>query len=184
MTIAGLKLIVPTSVAATGAGSSATVSATGKVTFTSAATISVNGCFTSSYDNYLAVCRATLASGSSVLQAVRLRASGTDDTGNNITRQYLAAFSTSVTGARNTSTNAGLIGNKNSGTMSGDHIYFYGPYLTQPTAIRNVNAGNVDSASILDCAFTHSLSSAYDGFTIFPVTSSITGTLTVYGLAE
>ncbi len=109
--IAGLKLIVPTSVAATGAGSSASVSATGKVTFTSAATISVNGVFSATYDNYLAVCRATLTTGTSVLQAVRLRASGTDDTGNNITRQYLAAFSTSVTGARDTSTSAGLLGN-------------------------------------------------------------------------
>jgi len=173
------ELITPSSVAGSGVSLSGA-----KVVFTAATSVSVNGVFDGTHDNYLAVCRATLASGSSVLQAVRLRASGVDDTANNIARQYLAAFSTSVSGARDAVTSAGLIGNKSSGTMSGDHIYFYGPYLTQPTAVRNVNAGNVDSASILDCAFTHSLSTAYDGFTIFPVTSSITGTMTIYGLSQ
>ena len=46
----GMKMVVPTSVAV-GSGSGS-VDAIGNVTFSSASSISVNNCFTSTYDNY------------------------------------------------------------------------------------------------------------------------------------
>ena len=131
--IAGLKLIVPTSVA----GSGVSVSATGKVTFTAATTVSVNGCFTSSYDNYLIVMRMKASSGNPNIQ-VRMRASGSDATGSNYTRQYLTADSTTVAGGRDTSQTYATNGFTSTGE-SGVHIYVYGSYLAQPTALRSVN---------------------------------------------
>jgi hypothetical protein len=175
--IAGLKLIVPSSVA----GSGVSVSASGKVTFTAASTININGCFTSSYDNYLIVIRFKATASAPNLQC-RLRASGTDATATNYTRQYLDALSTSVAGARSTDSafTFGFTGT----SESGSHIYLYGPALAQPTAARGVNVSSYDGASISDNANTHSLSTAYDGCTFLSSTSDFTGALCVYGLAQ
>jgi hypothetical protein len=46
----GLSLITPTSFTVT--GGSGTISSTGKISLTSATAVKVNGCFSSSYDNY------------------------------------------------------------------------------------------------------------------------------------
>jgi hypothetical protein len=178
--IAGLKLIVPSSVA----GSGVSVSASGKVTFTAATTISVNGVFSSTYDNYLIVIRHS-SSGNPGID-MRLRLSGTDASGSNYAWQRLTAENTTVAGARSTSQTQVKVGYSSSTARSGDHIYVYGPALAQPTATRNVNVRGLNSASIADIAGTHSLSTAYDGFTLLgdAGTVDITGALTVYGLAQ
>ena len=178
--IAGLKLIVPTSVA----GSGVSVSATGKVTFTSSTTINVNGCFTSSYDNYLVVCRFVSATSSSDL-LFRMRASGSDNSSaNSYTRQLLNADGSSVTGAR-ASADSGRLSETSSTARSGFHTYFYGPNLAQPTAARSVTVSGRSSAWISDYAITHNQSTAYDGFSLFENASgALTGILTVYGLSQ
>lgn len=177
--IAGLKLIVPTSVA----GSGVSVSASGKVTFTAATTINVNGCFTATYDNYLVVTR-HVNSADNWNISVRLRASGTDASGSNYTWQILEASSTSVSGFRQTSATSARFGYSSISQRSGDHTYIYGPNLAQPTAFRNVNVSGANDARIFDHASTHSLSTAYDGFTLIPGGGNMTGALTIYGLAN
>lgn len=181
----GLTLIVPTSVAATGSGSSATVSATGKVTFSTAETVSVNWCFTSTYDNYLLVLRYTLSvTGNDTL--IRVRASGTDASGTNYTSQDILANNTSVTGSRRTSATSYFIGGGSQTRHTGSHIYFYGPNLEQPTAFRlvTVNPQGGDLPCIYDTAGTHSLSTAYDGFTLTRSSGTLAGTMCVYGLSQ
>lgn len=177
--IAGLKLIVPTSVA----GSGVSVSASGKVTFTAATTININGCFSATYDNYLIVVRHKMAASPADGLNYRLRAAGTDATGANYTAQRLLAASTTVAGARFSSSTSGAVGFSTS-YENGDHLYLYGPFLAQPTASRNVSASGTDNASIYDYAGTHSLSTSYDGITIFPLASTVTGALTIYGLSQ
>lgn len=177
--IAGLKLIVPSSVA----GSGVSVLASGKVTFTAATSVSVNGCFTSSYDNYLIVTRHVASAGANM--NIRLRLSGTDASGSNYTYQRLLADSTSVTGSRTSSQTAAFVGSLSNTARSGQHIYLYGPGLAQPTAGRNLDVDGYQSASIDDYAFTHSLSTAYDGFTLFPSGgANMTGACTIYGLSQ
>jgi hypothetical protein len=178
--IAGLKLIVPSSVA----GSGVSVSASGKVSFSSSATISVNGVFDSTYDNYLIVMRGDISAGQQI--EMRVRASGTDATGSNYARQFLRAVSTTVSGGRGTSLATGYIGILGASQRGGFHIYVYGPALAQPTAWRSVSASDDGGASITDEACTHSLSTAYDGFTIGPIPGAptLTGSLTVYGLSN
>lgn len=177
--IAGLKLIVPTSVA----GSGVSVSASGKVTFTAATTISVNGCFTSSYDNYLIVTRLNVSA--AVNPFYRLRVSGSDNTtASSYTRQSLGAGSTSVSGARAASNLAALAG-AYATQRAGFHWYVYGPALAQPTATRTVMVGDDESANIFETATTHNQSTAYDGFTFLTNdTPTMTGALTIYGLAQ
>lgn len=171
--IAGLKLIVPTSVA----GSGVSVSASGKVTFTAATSVSVNGCFSSTYDNYLIVSQSVCSV--DVNGYLRLRSSGTDAT-TNYTRQILRVTSTTVQGLRGND----AIVNSLYTEREGNHFYVYGPHLSQATAVRSVTALAQGGALIYDTAMTHSTASSYDGFTYFPGTGNITGTLTVYGLSQ
>jgi len=106
----GFVCTVPTSVDVAGAGSSGSVDSEGKVTYSTATSVSVNGCFSSSYTNYMVVMDYDASSASANLH-VRLRASGTDDsTSNAYVLQKLTMSSTTVSGARNTSTQWDTIG--------------------------------------------------------------------------
>lgn len=178
--IAGLKLIVPTSVA----GSGVSVSASGKVTFTSATSISVNGCFSATYDNYLIVMRHNWPNSTSEGLYGRLRASGTDNsTANSYVYQQLYADNTTVAGAR-TTTNRWRASDVATAQRSGTHFWFYGPFLAQPTAFRSVCVTGRSDAFIDDIAGTHNQSTAYDGFTFIVDSQSLNGALTIYGFSQ
>jgi len=174
--IAGLKLITPSSVAGSGVSLSGA-----KVVFTAATSVSVNGVFDGTHDNYLLVMRATISTGQ---PNFRLRAAGSDATGNNCAFQHLNADSTTVSGVRLSSVDFINIGINGSSIGAGAHVYVYGPALAQPTALRSVTAGTDSSARILDSAGTHSASTSYDGFTLSRTTGNMTGALTVYGLSQ
>jgi hypothetical protein len=178
--LGGMVLITPTSVDKTGTGSSATIGTNGSVEFSSCATLSLNGVFNTDYDNYMISIRHVLST-SAVALEVRLRASGTNAAGSNYTQQYVAADGTSVTGVRYTSVTEGRLGNASSG-YSGDIMYLYGPFLTQPTACRNTSATGQFSGMIVDYAWTHSLSTSYDGISFIPTSNTLSGLVSVYGL--
>jgi hypothetical protein len=175
----GMVLLTPTSIAHS--GTSASIGANGQVTFTAVTSLSLNGVFSATYDNYLLVVRGTM-SVSGTLITWRLRLSGTDATGNNYSSQELRASSTSVTGERTTNASNGRIGAIHNGLENGIVASIYGPYLAQPTAIRGVNVYSASSADMRDLASTHSLSTSYDGLTLLTASSDITGTLAVYGI--
>lgn len=175
--IAGLKLIVPSSVA----GSGVSVSASGKITFTAATSISINGCFSSAYDNYLAVFSFTGNGSGNV--GMRMRLSGTDATGaSDYTMQYIYVDNTTILAARQTADVASCA--TRATTKSGTHMYFYGPYLAQPTAFRTVQVAPFNTVGIEDRAATHNQSTSYDGWTMYPYAGNITGTMTIYGLSQ
>ena len=175
--IAGLKLITPSSVAGSGVSLSGA-----KVTFTSATSISLNGIFDSTYDNYVIVMWHIHSANTSF--NMRLRSSGTDASGSNYTYQYVYADNTTVAGSRSSSQAQMRVGPTNT-PITGNQIYFYGPALAQPTATRNVSAGGLSGGYILDYAGTHSLSTSYDGCSLISASGSFTsGSLTVYGLSQ
>ena len=179
----GLHLLTPTSTAVTGSGSSATINTNGSVTFSSCATLSLNGVFSADYDNYMIVMRSTPSVADNY--RMRLRASGSDASGSDYVRQTLYANGTSVTAGRATETSNLLMQAYNTQRV-GFILYCYGPYLAQPTATRSVTAGDYTSADLYDVAATHSLSTQYDGFTFFPQTSGTTvgGLVGVYGMRK
>lgn len=174
----GMVLLKPTSIAH--AGTSASIGANGQVTFTAVTSLSLNGVFSATYDNYVVSLRHNGSADTGI--ALRMRASGTDATGNNYTFQLLSADGTAVSASRTSSTNLGVIGIVSIAQRGGDVSYVYGPFLAQPTAVRTVSARSVIDAAIYDYATTHSLSTSYDGFTAFPASGNMTGALQVYGL--
>lgn len=95
----GLRLITPTSIANSGGSSSVTG---GAITFTGVTTISVNGCFTSTYDNYVVQIIAT-GGAANLAQNIRLRVAGSDNsTASSYVAQNLFVNGTSVTSSRAT----------------------------------------------------------------------------------
>ena len=180
----GIRLITPTSVDVTGAGSSATINAGGSVTFSTAATLSLNGVFSATYDNYIIEMQLR-SNGSNADVYGRLRLSGSDASGSNYTVQVLNSNSTSVTGVRLTSQTSMIICTVDNVTeRAGSTTYVYGPGLAQPTAFRSVNVRTASGAFISDDASTHSLSTAYDGITLTPSGGTLTGLVKVYGLVQ
>lgn len=175
-----MELVRPSSVVAAGAGSSASIVGLGSTDFSTCTAVSLNGVFSAEYDNYMISVRHAGNVSSSI--EGRLRSAGTDATGTNYTRQYIFADNTSVTAARETSSTYFRAGATGESQRSGDVLYLYGPFLSQPTAIRNVSVYSFTSASILDTANTHSLSSSYDGITLVSISGNFTGNIAVYGL--
>jgi hypothetical protein len=179
--LGGMVLMKPSTVDKTGASSSATIQANGSVAFTSCETLSLNGVFTTDYDNYTLSIRANSSTAATVF--IRFRANGSDNsTANSYTYQYLIANDVSVSGARTTLDLGGLFIPR-AVQRSGCSTNIYGPYLAQPTAYRSVSAGDLSSAVIEEYAGTHNQSTSYDGFTIF-VSAGVTfsGLVSVYGL--
>jgi len=176
----------PTSIVVAGGGTeTASIRAAGGVEFANATSLSLNGVFTSDYDDYMISVRSIRDASGNINFELRLRASGSDASGANYTHQVIVAEGGSVIAARATSQTKGRFGDLTSSTLfHGHQIFFYGPALAQPTAFRGVSAGTNSSASIYEGAVTHSLTTAYDGFTLLPGSGNITGLVTVYGLAQ
>ena len=174
----GMVLLTPTSI--THSGTSASIGANGQVTFTAVTSLSLNGVFSADFDNYVVSYRGTSSTAPSLDS--RLRASGTDASGSNYTYQRLLASSTTVAAARTSSTSVLRLGESENGNENGHTVFIYGPFLAQPTAARSVTMHAESGARISDYAGTHSLSTSYDGITIFPTGGNLTGKLQVYGV--
>ena len=179
----GLILLTPTSIAYT--GTSATISANGSVSLTACSVLSLNGVFSVDYDNYLIVARGKI-NGAVAGQTwrYRLRASGTDNsTASSYTAQYLYADATTVLGNRFSNNFAQIIGAYD-GNEVGFVCHFYGPYLTQPTAVRPVGVNSKSGAGIYEFPSTHNQSTSYDGLTFTTDATSLSGRVAVYGMRK
>jgi hypothetical protein len=175
----GMVLVKPTSI--THSGTSATVGANGQVTFTAITSLSLNGVFSADFDNYMvSICGIIATSGAAI--NARYRSSGTDASGSNYARQLMEVADTIVTANRSTGQTSHPFMGMNNASQQGAYVMIYGPYLAQPTAYRNVGVHSFSGAYMQEYAGTHSLSTSYDGFTIFPGSNNITGALQVYGV--
>jgi len=180
----GLILLTPTSIAYTGGSSTATISANGSVAFSACATLSLNGVFTSDYDNYLLIMR-TILDGSGA-QDKALYMDFPPYTSSTFTVQLLSAASTTVSGSRSTSQTEFVVGRiDDAGLYSGSINYLYGPYLAQPTAHRLADASTGGSASIYDRAGTESSNTQHQNCRLYVSgLAPISGRVAVYGMRK
>lgn len=173
-TTPGLSIITPTSTANSGGSVTATG---GQITFTNITSLSLNGIFSSTYDNYQLVIRALGSADDFVTW--RLRLSGTDATGANYDWNYLpvdTAVNTPSRSTGQTSMRYGRIGTSTGTTQ----LFISGPALAAPTHSNNTVIYGLGISQIFMTGY-HSLSTAYDGFTLIPVSGNLTGTIRVYG---
>ena len=173
----GLVVMVPTSVGGTGTITSAT---TGKVTFSTASQIILNGCFTSAYDYYRVVMNVSTAV-TGGLWNFQLRVGGVTAAG--ATDYSFSLLQSASAGAWlnlnfSAGTNIISLGYDTASGTASSSIEIVAPALAQKTSI-TVN-GNYAGTPYVGGG-QHALSTAYDGFVITPSAGSITGTLCVYG---
>jgi hypothetical protein len=174
-------IMKPTSVDV--AGGTASIRSFGAVDFSAATSLSLNGVFSSTYDNYFIVFKHTTTATSSLVLRGRLRVAGTDASGSDYISQSITISGTSVASSRETE-NASRISTSDPSLVNADAIHVYGPNLAAPTAFASTNVRSLSSAAIADRSSTHGLSTGYDGITFFPLDGNITGMVTVYGYAQ
>jgi hypothetical protein len=179
----GLVVMTPSSVATTGASSTATINADGSVTFGLCETLSLNGVFTGDYDNYMMTARYN--GSASISLRGQLRAGGANNsTASSYVSQFIYASSTSVTGNRATSSHWQYFGEAQTTAKDGTTYFLYGPYLSQPTAMRYVQVTGTSSATLFDAAGTHNQSTSYDGVSFICSSGTFSGLITVFGFNQ
>jgi hypothetical protein len=168
--------------AAAGSGSLTLVSST---TATTTNAHSVNNCFTATYRNYMILMDFDGSSAGDGLN-LRLRASGSDATTSNYTRQTIYATGASLSSARSTGTSQAI------GATSTNGRSQYVLYVMRPneaaTTLYQIDANNIStSTTATDLELIKGgfgLTTAFDGFTVFSASggaSTITGQVRVYG---
>jgi hypothetical protein len=177
----GLVVVTPTSITQTGTGSSASIGTSGRVSFTACATLSLNGVFTTSYNNYMIMGRHSTSADYTF--RYRFRNSGSDATDAGYVSQYVFSDGTAISASRTTTTYADMSFRGNT-QRAGFTAYVFGPRLAQPTALRSILADDYLGGAVLDLASTHSQSTAYDGITLIASAGSFTGEVTVYAFTQ
>lgn len=174
---AGLSIVTPTSTANSGGSVTATG---GQIVFSGVTSVSLNGCFTSTYDVYRVIMSLT-HSGTANL-TLRLRASGTDNSAASYDQAMIYQNLTTAYGANDQNqTSIGL-------SLSGAYIRrwstmdIYQPNKAETTywgilhGESSLAAGNAGTITGL-----HDSTTQFDGLSLIASTGSITGTIRVYG---
>lgn len=147
-------------------------------TFSAAATVSVNNCFTSTYDNYyVTVSTTTGTTGQD--NRLRLRVGGVDDsTASSYIGQSTIVSGATVIGQQNTA-DYWRFGNSQASKISVTTVVILSPFAAVQTGSM-IMAQASGAASYFEGGY-HTAATSFDGFTFYPVTGTITGTVTVYG---
>lgn len=176
----GANGVIPASVAGTGV----TVSTLGKVSFSGSPSVSVNGCFTSAYENYMLVFDYTTSAASNM--NIMLRLAGTDANTAYDNQRFLAQ-STSATALQTlnsasiiTAGGVSIINGRNTGTVN-----LFSPALatgTQGDIKTTVTANPMTATSaVYFGGFLHRTATAYDGFSFTTASGTLTGSVRIYG---
>jgi len=176
-TIGGLAPATPTSIA--NSGGTATLSGN-TVTFSGVSSVSLNNCFSGDYDNYRMQLVLEPSTTAGVL--MRLRASGTDNTGS--IYQTLAYYvSDTGNGVYRVTSGSGFDFGQGSSTydntISAD---VQNPARAEHTGVAHTMVGSNGSAyHSYFGGMRHQANTAYDGLTIYLSSGTMTGTVSVYG---
>jgi hypothetical protein len=145
------------------------------VTFTGVTSISLNGVFSSTYNNYSIVCTFTASTG--VNPRLRLRAAGSDTTSGYFSRTLLQGT------VQNTTYESTFFAIGDARTaVNGFTAQMLGPNLAVNSVLTSHNVdSNGSSVGINIQSGYLGDTTQYDGFTYFPNSGNITGTFRVYG---
>lgn len=152
--------------------------------FSAASSVSVNNCFSTTYSQYL-IMRTLLGSVIDQNINVRLRVAGTDDSGTNYRRQVLSADSTTVAGVRATGETSWVSALSYTETVAIGvaQLWVSNPFDAARTTAYGVAGYDHDAnIAIYQRVMAHDLATSYDGFSFYPSSGTITGTIRVYGL--
>ena len=168
----GLNIITPTSIANSGGSATST---SGTTTFTNVSSISLNGCFSATYENYFVIVTNVTGSASTSL-ITRMRASGTDSaTGYNSGGSYNGSASGNIIDTNAIGQYMDTIATSGNGNQQ---MIFFMPFLAISTGfmmqsyrdtLTNVRFGR------------HTPATSYDGFSMITASGTMSGKVRVYG---
>jgi hypothetical protein len=150
----------------------------------SAATLFIDGCFTSTYDNYLVTFQSTNVSltGSFMF---KLRASSTPNSTNYNYGGYQYFTNAAASDARGSGATEITFSAASGSSFTYQTIQLSNPRVAQPTDIMIDFVSYFTTHAGGSIRGYHSVSTAYDGFQITSNTgATITGTLRVYGVRQ
>lgn len=175
---AGLHIIKPTSVVVgSGTGS---VADQGAVTFSGATSISLNGCFTANYQNYLIQLN-TVAAGTTGC-SVRLRKSGTDTSAGYYGSYWYSNYAGSSGGVPQNNTAQFVWGASSPNGASLNMILSDANLASSANNYVKANFQSWFTGGAEQAAGGFNLSAnTFDGFTIIGSAYSLTGTIRVFG---
>lgn len=179
----GLAKIVPTSVAV-GSGSGS-VDANGNVSFSGASSVSINGCFTSIYDNYRILLNVTAQTGDANFNA-RLRVSNSD---NSSSSYSYAGIKVPTGGTLTLDATAGttlwkLGENYNTyDDFMNLSIDLFNPKATGNTKFNSQTFGGttLGAYGTFIQSGVFNATDSFDSITFYPASGNINGTVRVYG---
>lgn len=152
-------------------------------TFSAVASVSVNDCFSSTYNNYRVIVSAGSASitGGQTLE-MRLRVSGADNTSSNYNWARFVYFNggSSVVGATDTAFELNGATAYTNFSLAVDVI---DPQTTNATQILSQSLLNQNGnlALVGSSGGVMTVTTSYTGFTLFPSSGTFSGTIAVYG---
>jgi hypothetical protein len=155
-------------------------------TVSAAASLSVNNCFTSAYENYLIHMGQVTASTSDDFLNLRLRASSADNTTSNYNwARLIGSSAAAATASGSRATNLFQIHTVSSSSPSPVVIQVTSPQLAANTGF--LSSSNYDNGTNM-YTFAHGgifkATTQFDGFSIFPTTGTITATARIYGYSN
>ena len=170
--------VTPTSVAGAGVSLSGT-----KVVAAAAATINVNGCFTSTYDWYRIEFDLTTSTAENI--TLRLRLAGAD-ANTAYDRQSITGTSATATTGQGLNSSAMALSQTSLAARQTGTVKMYGPALATATAatVQSITTPNpmTTSAGLYLGGIQHRTTTAYDGFSIVIGTGTLNGTIRIYGM--
>jgi hypothetical protein len=158
-------------------------------TFSAVSSQSVNDVFSATYDNYLIITNLTAPS-TNVSVNMRLRVSATDTSTNYGYASFYSYISIAAGGTESNLGNAKtsferIVHGSTTGGGSST-CYLFRPFATVETTGYAIgmdydsNAGAV----FFGKGYRHAVATSFTGFTLIPSTSTISGTVTVYGVSK
>lgn len=179
----GLVQMIPSSVAVgSGTGSA---NANGFVTFSGASSVSLNGVFSSTYDNYKIVLYATTSS--SQYAQLRVRSSGTDLSTS--TYRYNVNYGNSANGSWtfliNSSSDSKIVLG-----YTGVNSFMISTEISQPFTANYTHLASTHSwadgtnlFNLIGAGMVNNTTS-YDGVTFYPGSGNFSGTVSIYGYTK
>lgn len=148
--------------------------------FSAVSSVSVNNCFTTTYDNYRMELR-VLPSAPNIVTYMRLRSSGVDNTTSNY-YTFCRSVSQSGDGTYRVNGNSYFdLGPANSGAGNSVSMDICNPKMSLVTNCSTTTTGYGSEAFSVFGGLYFSLGSQFDGVTIFPASGTASGTIRIYG---
>jgi hypothetical protein len=126
-----------------------------------------------------------LTASTSISARLRMRVSGADDSSSNYNRQKLEVSVSSVSASAATSLDHIVFGDVDTAKPTVVSMDMFSPFIAQATQFSNVNTNRTDTTTFLMVfAGAHNVATSYTGFTVIASTGTISGTISVYGMAK